>query len=384
MTKVQINVRKTLEKIKSMSDTNRKISEKIVSCKSVFVTTSCVFNTDFENVPHHEAKALATVTSLEKVLTEADIKPKLPQLPDTARSFLWDYFVAQELKDYNVDVAFFNGSPFGITMRVLKPAKTIVDIPAHNIELVMEEFEKRNGAESYPFDYMADPSLWNTYSQHIQNADVVLCPSKLSAAYISTKLSLKNRMAVIPYGRVLPEESSIRSPEDFSIAHVGTNSPEIGQFYLVQAWHKLKQNTKFSGSLVIVGRGTNAWLPFAVFPSEHVGDIGKVYNDCCVYVQPSVTEGFGIPVLEAMAYARPVVVTEGAGACELVDDGKEGFIVPIRDPDAIKDKIEYFHDNPDEVKRMGKNARVKAEKYSWKIIEERYQKLIQEVLNEHS
>jgi alpha-maltose-1-phosphate synthase len=188
-------------------------------------------------------------------------------------------------------------------------------------------------------------------------------------------------MAVIPHGCVLPEENQIHSPEDFSVSHIGANVTDKGQCYLGQAWHKLKKNPKFSGRLVMVGKGTSFWAPFDVFSSEQVGNLGKIFCDCSVYVQPSVTEGFGIAVLEAMAYARPVIVSEGAGACELVENGKEGFVVPIRDPDAIKERIEYFHDNPGEVKRMGKNAREKAEKNSWEIIESKYQKLIKEVLN---
>lgn len=300
------------------------------------------------------------------------------------RSFLLDYFVAHELKNKKVDLAFFNGSPFGITMSVLKPAKTIVAIATHNMELSKEEFERQNGQEPFPLDDLTDPFLWDIYSQHIQNADVVLCPSKLSAAYISTKLPLKNRMAVIPHGCFLPEENQIYPPEDFCVAHVGANITDKGQLYLVQAWHKLTKESKISGRLVLVGRGTGLWAPFGVFSSENVGNIGKIYCDCSVYVQPSVTEGFGIQVLEAMAYARPVIVSEGAGACELVEDGKEGFIVPIRDADVIKEKVEYFYDNPDEVRRMGKNAREKARKYSWEIIENKYQKLIKGVLDEKS
>ena len=87
------------------------------------------------------------------------------------------------------------------------------------------------------------------------------------------------------------------------------------------------------------------WFPFGVFSQEHVDNVGKMYNSCSVYVQPSVTEGFGIPVLEAMAYARPVIVTEGAGVYELVDDGKEGFVVPIRNPDVIKESRKILVEN---------------------------------------
>jgi glycosyltransferase involved in cell wall biosynthesis len=371
-----------MEPFINMNDKNKETCKGLTLQKSVFITTNYAIDTGGGNVSHHQAKALATETYLEKVLTETNIISRLPRLTGMAYVFLWDYFAAHELKNVKVDIAFFNGSPFGATMRALKPAKTIVDIPAHNIELSVEEFERQNG--SYPFTHMVDPFLWDIYSQHIQNADVVLCPSKLSANYLSTKLSLKNKMVVIPHGCYLPKKSLIRIPTDFSVTHVGTNGPDKGQIYLVQAWQRIRQRAGFSGSLTIVGRGTAIWQPFGVFSLERVGNIGKVYNSCSVYVQPSVTEGFGIPVLEAMAYARPVIVTEGTGCCELVENGKDGFVVPIRDSDAIMEKLQYFHDNPDEVKRMGKNAREKAKQYDWKIIEKKYQKLIQEVLNEHS
>ncbi len=368
--------------IRNMMDKNNTLSEKAVGFKSVFATTRFALDTGEGNVSHHEVKALAAVSDVEKILTEDDIKPKLPQLPEAIRPFLWDYLVAHALKNYKVDLVFFNGSPFGLTMSVLKPAKTIVDTPAHNLELSVEEFDHQNGIGTYPFYNMTDKFLWNVYSQHIQNADVVLCPSKLSANYISTKLSLKNRMSVIPHGCFLPEDSSTYLPADFSVAHVGINTNDKGQFYLVKAWHKIKQNSKFSGRLTIIGRGTGFWTPFGVFSSEYVENIGKIYADCSVYVQPSVTEGFGIPVLEAMSYGRPVIVTEGAGSSELVEDGKDGFIIPIRDPDIIEEKMHYFHDNPDEIKRMGRNARKKAKNYTWEIIEKKYQKLIQSVLTE--
>jgi glycosyltransferase involved in cell wall biosynthesis len=348
--------------------------------KSVFITTNYKLDTGSGNVSHHERKALSAVTNVEKVLTELDINPKLPPIPDTPRSFLWDYFTATELKDCRVDLAFFNGSPFGVTMNCLKPAKTIVDIPAHNIELSVEEFEKRNGIGSYPFYHMTNEYLWNIYTQHIQQADVVLCPSKLSADYISSKLELKNRLAVIPHGCYLPDEKLLSYPDSFSVAHVGANSTDRGQFYLVQAWQQIKQNRKSPIRLSMVGQGTNMWYPFGVFSSEYVDNISRVYNECSVYIQPSVTEGFGIPVLEAMAYGRPVIVTQGAGSYELVEDGKDGFVVQIRDPDAIKQKIEYFYDNPDEIKRMGRNARQKAKNYSWETIEKGYQKLIRDTL----
>jgi len=370
-------------KLKSLkrknADSDVRMSEKPYT--SVFITTNLNLESGGGIVSLHEEKALETVTYVERVITDSDINCKLPKLPNTARAFLWDYLTANELKNYKVNIAFFNGSPFGITTRLLKPAKIIVDVPAHNAEISIEEFEKLG--ISYPFMHMKDPFLWSVYSQHIKNADVTLCPSRMSAKYITKKLSLKNKVIVIPHGCFLPEETNTEHP-NFNITHVGTNSPDKGQIYLVQAWRQLRQRIELSGNLFMVGRGTSIWTSFGAFCFAHVPNIGKVYKKCSVYVQPSVTEGFGLPVLEAMAYARPVIVTKGAGASELVEDGKDGFVVPIRNAGAIKEKLQYFYDNPSEIERMGKNARKKAEKHSWKIIETKYQKLIQEVLNEHS
>ena len=94
----------------------------------------------------------------------------------------------------------------------------------------------------------------------------------------------------------------------------------------------------------------------------------------------SVTEGFGITALEAMAYGRPVIVTEWVGMADYIKNGEEGFVVPIRNPQAIYDKILYFNDNPLEVKRMGRNARMLAERLSWDFVRELYLDCFDEVM----
>ncbi|MBN2261078.1 MAG: glycosyltransferase [Clostridiales bacterium] len=348
---------------------------------SVFVTSKFTQETEDGNVSRHQAKALARVTKIEKIITNNDFVYEFVESSGVLQPFILDYLTANELKNHRVDLALFNGLPFGMTMHVLKPAKTIITVTPNNTELSLEEYKNQNRRHYHATDYITKPPLFDIYSKYLQNADVILCPSKQSAKYISAKFPSIKSMAVIPYGCNPSKNSQIDTPNDFSIAHVGVNSPDNGQFYLIQAWHKMKQDPTFKGQLVMAGHGTKFWRPFKVNCFEHVRDIKKLFNKCSVYVQPSVTEGFGINVLEAMSFARPVIVTEGAGVSELVDEGKDGFIVPIRDSKIIKEKIEYLYENPKTLKKMGKNARIKAEKYTWKIMEEKTQKLIQEILN---
>lgn len=280
-----------------------------------------------------------------------------------------DYFASCKIEELNIDLAIFNGNPWGLTVKKLKPAKIIVDVPAHNLELSIEEFH-RIGLQ-YNHVHMTDPYLWRCYTEHIRLADVVLCPSKLSAEYITRKLGLINRVVVIPHGCTLPSETK-PLPEIFTVAHVGVNGPDKGQIFLVKAWNSLRLNAR----ILLAGYGTEYLGGLG-----HIDDVRSIYEQCSVYVQPSVTEGFGIPLLEAMAHGRPVIATEGCGSCELVEDGKEGFIVPIRSPEALANGIRYFSDNPNEVKRMGINARAKAEKYEWSKIEKRYEELYASVLS---
>lgn len=334
---------------------------------SVFVTTANIGEgTGGGNVSYHEFVALKNVTKVQRCLSREDLYPPKYSLPDDP--FLYDYLASNFVRDIKADIVMFNGNPFWLTAKALAPAKTIVDVPAHNLELSIEEFQ-RLGLK-YPFVHMTDPFLWELYTRHIKMADIVLCPSKLSADYITKKLSLTNKVVVVPHGTEIPKEVP-PFPETFTVAHVSVNGSDKGQIYLVRAWNSLNlPNAK----ILLAGYGTENWGGLG-----HVPDILKIYSASSVYVQPSVTEGFGIEVVEAMAQGRPVIVTEGCGACEAITDGKEGFVIPIRSVEAIAEKIHWFYDNPSNLKQMGINARKTAEKYSWKIISHQYEELYESV-----
>jgi glycosyltransferase involved in cell wall biosynthesis len=84
-----------------------------------------------------------------------------------------------------------------------------------------------------------------------------------------------------------------------------------------------------------------------------------------VLVLPSLEDGFGLVALEAMAAGRPVIVSEHAGVKDVVREGRDGFVVPIRSPDAIAEKLQWLHDHPAERQAMGRAAREQALRYPW-------------------
>ena len=89
---------------------------------------------------------------------------------------------------------------------------------------------------------------------------------------------------------------------------------------------------------------------------EHFGETDTVtdyYKQCSVYVLPSYREGTPRTVLEAMAMGRPIITTDAPGCRETVIDGKTGFLVPIKNANAVAQKMMEFINAPELISEMG-------------------------------
>ena len=351
---------------------------------SAFFTTAKIgMGTGGGNASYHEFLALQKISDVILSLDSETLNKTGTQ----GNVFMNDYIACAAIsKMPPVDIAFFNGNPFGLTSSFLKnksngKTKLVVACPAH----VQEESTREHKAFGIDFDFfyphLVDPMLWDLYTQHIQMADLVFCPSKMSVEYLKSRLNSKAAYEVVPHGVDIPEKV-MPLPEQFTPCYIGASGPDKGVSYLIRAWNQRSYNDSI---MQIAGYGSQQMKELIYrTPSQgakynihgYVKDISTVYNLCSVYIQPSVTEGFGLEVLEAMAHGRPIIVSAGAGVSELVEDGKEGFVVPARDVKALSEKIQYFKDNPDEVKRMGNNAREKAKQYPWDRAVEHYSKIL--------
>ncbi|HKQ29642.1 MAG TPA: glycosyltransferase, partial [Burkholderiales bacterium] len=84
-----------------------------------------------------------------------------------------------------------------------------------------------------------------------------------------------------------------------------------------------------------------------------------------VLVFPSLWDGFGLVILEAMSQGIPVIASTNCGGPDVITDGEDGFIVPIRATQTIAEKLELLADDPDLLLRMKAAAHETAERYSW-------------------
>jgi len=97
---------------------------------------------------------------------------------------------------------------------------------------------------------------------------------------------------------------------------------------------------------------------------EYLGktnDVRPYIADASVYVLPSYREGTPRSVLEAMSMGRPIITTDAPGCRETVVNGRNGFLVPVKDIIALKSAMEKFILEPDLIVQMGKQSRIIAE-----------------------
>lgn len=97
---------------------------------------------------------------------------------------------------------------------------------------------------------------------------------------------------------------------------------------------------------------------------EYLGgteDVRPYLEKCHVYVLPSYREGTPRSVLEAMAMGRPVITTDAPGCRETVEEGVNGYLVPVKDNRALAEAMMRFVEQPELIEQMGRESRRMAE-----------------------
>ena len=278
----------------------------------------------------------------------------------------------RERPDLRPALAHLYSGTFTETVRILRErgCKVAYSAAAHSIKISREEHEARG--LPFPYPHLTEPDQWSRYVEGYLLADAVVCPSSLSAG-IMREHGCRGAV-VIPHGVRIPPATKA-PPGRFSVASLGQLAgPDKGVVHLLRAWKLLGYA---DAVLTIAGYGTEALLDLvrqegggSIYLRGTVPSVGDVYDACSLYVQPSASEGFGIEVLEAMAHARPVVCSDGAGACEVVKGA--GVVVPKRDPKALAEAIDAYRRKPERLFPDGEKGRALAEAFAWDKIRARY------------
>jgi starch synthase len=206
--------------------------------------------------------------------------------------------------------------------------------------------------------------------REIALADHIIVPSHNVKRSLCLSAANLDKVHIIPFGAPTDYfKPSVTRNSKFRALFVGQVGPRKGVHYLLDAWRRLKLP---NAELHLVGFNAfqNGWLERNIGNAHYHKSIphtelGAIYQQAEVFVFPSLVEGLALVQLEAMACGLPLITTVNAGGDDLIEDKKEGFLVPIRNVDELMVKILWAYENREASREMGGAARKKAESLSW-------------------
>jgi starch synthase len=226
--------------------------------------------------------------------------------------------------------------------------------------ILREEYDR----QGIPFSGI-DPRIIGREEAEYQAADIITVPSTFVLNTFIEAGIARCKMRLTPYGVDLTRfyPCAPRVDDAFRILFVGGVSVRKGVRYLLEAFQRLPCRNK---QLSLVGSVSpeleNLLKPLREdarisilghVPQQRLKEIMSVSH---VMVLPSVEEGLAYVQAQAMACGCPVIASQNTGADDLFEDGREGFIVPIRDTEAITDRLQRLADDPDLRSSMGAAA----------------------------
>jgi len=316
-------------------------------------------------IPQERIRALGLPSRAMRKLATFDASKRMWH----AHSVLYDLWASCRLEPADVFFVWGNDG-----LRSLRRAKemgmiSVVQRASSHSRFQVELLSEEYASWGLPF-HIPETSLERADAEFAL-ADYVLIPSGfVRESFLSYNFDGR-RLLEAPFGvdtqRFRPVQP--KAPHPFRVLCVGQISIRKGIPYLLAAWERLKWH---DAELYLVGAIPRGLAPFlkeqlmtmqGVKLVGYVADPVSLYQQADVFAFPSIEEGSALVTYEALACGLPVITTANAGS--VVRDGKEGFLVPIRDPDALAERLQRLRTDEELRQAMGRAARRRAEEFTW-------------------
>ena len=303
----------------------------------------------------------------------------------------FDRYVAERLEPSDIFQGVTGGCAESLLVARALGCKTVVD----SVTTHIDDFGAHQDRECAKFGVRPSlhPRLRQLMRDEYSRADLIRVMSTHAQNTFLERGFAEDQIAVVPPPVDLDEFPRAEFTESkFRVSFVGLIEPWKGFHYLVEAFDSLKLR---DSELVLWGGSGSR--PVTKYLNEHMRrnssikvravevrsfGYGEVYGKSSVLVHPSMADGFGYVVAEAMASGIPVIVTRNTGAAELVHDGKNGYVIPAGARDAIADRLRHLEMNPDLVRRMGASARESVQGMTLESFRDRLVSRLQQLLAE--
>ncbi|MGF7081433.1 glycosyltransferase family 4 protein [Mucilaginibacter sp. UYCu711] len=254
--------------------------------------------------------------------------------------------------------------------------KCIYDLPIAYWEtgrmLMLEEAERLpKWANTLAGGILDSSEKLERKTQEMELADVVVVPGEFVMNSLPQWAQSK-KIIMAPFGSPIIDISAAqpkKSVKPLRVLFAGSMGQRKGLGDLFAAV-KLLNNKDIE--LVVMGSlmesmifYRNEFQNFTYEPGRPHDEVLALMRTCDVFCLPSIVEGRALVMQEAMSQGLPLIITENTGGRDLIIEGETGYLVPIRSPHAIAEKLNWFINNRSKVGEMGEMAKKHAGNYTW-------------------
>lgn len=225
-----------------------------------------------------------------------------------------------------------------------------------------------------PYFHSVFAKRYDRRQQEIAQADVIIANSSLTARSHIAAGADPAKVRVVPLASPpVPQGMESRQPArtgPLTVLWAGGFKAAKGAHYFLQAWRQLAAEPH--GRVVVYGSVQMPQSLLAAIPRsiEFRGSVPRselldAFEHADVMVFPTLADGFGMVVSEALSRGLPVIATNQAGAADLITHGQNGLLIPAGDALALKDALQWCLDNREALARMRFAACATARKNQW-------------------
>lgn len=268
---------------------------------------------------------------------------------------------------------------------------TIYELPSaygqYRSDLFREEAGLQPDFADTIHESLLDPGWTRRLDEELALADRIIVPSGFVRSTLPADMD-GERVRVIPYGapavvtgRPLRRRAGNRR---LRVLYVGALTQGKGLSYLLEAIHRVEAEVEFT----IIGSRLGNCKPLdAALQRYHWSSnvphsaVLEAMEDHDVLAFPTLLEGFALVILEAMSRGMAVITTPNSGALEVITNGMDGFIVPIRSSDALAEKLTLLAHDRELLNTISEAALKRARESTWQGYRELLASTVNQVLH---
>lgn len=345
-------------------------------------------NRDFENIPREKQRSHISweaVSRVGKRLRSSGLSSKTNWYDVLFCGHDWR---VSRLLEKTLDAVYTYEDGARLTFEAAKRRSIakIYELPLGYYRGVANEMERaRKTTPCIDAQIKQEPTWKQTRKdEELALADLLVVPCEWAHASLRFSKFPQKSVIKVPYGTPADEISGRDQKPDgpFTVLFAGQIGVRKGVPLLLEAWKRLGlKNARLlmAGSLGLNEEYLKSHNQFHYLGALPRVRLLEVMKEVDLFVFPSLAEGFGLVIGEAMAAGVPVLTTKNTGGPELITDGQEGWCVPAHDVDSLAERIEWAYRNRDALYEMGSQARRRAEQWTWAD----YRKKLTDELSQH-